>query len=172
MKSTQLDATASVPGNCIYIPSSGTVLNVGPQMLNVLFVPTDLIDYNITSAPASINVLNTNTKTTPTITWSNPADIVYETALSGTQLDDATGSVAGSISYSPDIGTVLGAGTHTLTATLTPTDIANYIIPSAHVLINVTQLNSTSNLSSPANIPLERHQAAFKHRQLLIHRQM
>ena len=51
---TQLDATASVPGNCIYIPSSGTYLNVGPQMLKYLFVPTDLIDYNITSAPTTI----------------------------------------------------------------------------------------------------------------------
>jgi len=72
---------------------------------------------------------------TPTITWSNPVDIVYETALSGTQRDDATGSV-------------VGAGTHTLTATLTPTDIANYITASANVLINVTQANSTISLSN------------------------
>ena len=37
---------------------------------------------------ATINVLTTTPQnTTPTITWSNPADIVYGTPLSSTQLD-------------------------------------------------------------------------------------
>ena len=60
------------------------------QTLSVLFIPTDHRDYNIAAASVSINSLNTNTKMTPTITWSNPADIVYGTplaALSSMQLD-------------------------------------------------------------------------------------
>ena len=56
MSSTQLDATATVPGTFAYIPSAGTVLNVGTQMLNVLFIPTDLVHYNITSKTVTIKV--------------------------------------------------------------------------------------------------------------------
>ena len=48
-------------------------------------------------------------KATPTISWSNPANIVYGTALGGTQLD-ATASVAGTFAYAPASGTVLKAG--------------------------------------------------------------
>ena len=63
---------------------------------------------------------------TPTITWSNPADIVYGTALDATQLD-ATASVPGTFAYSPAAGTVLKAGdTQTLSVTFTPTDTTDY----------------------------------------------
>ena len=39
-------------------------------------------------------------KATPVVTWATPADIVYGTALSTTQLN-ATANVAGSFSYTP-----------------------------------------------------------------------
>jgi len=53
-------------------------------------------------------------RATPTLSWSNPAAIVYGTLLSDTQLD-ATASfngsnLAGTFVYSPATGTVLGAG--------------------------------------------------------------
>ena len=65
------------------------------------------------------------TKTTPTITWATPAAITAGTALSGTQLN-ATASVAGTFVYAPAAGTVLAAGTHTLTVTFTPTNTTLY----------------------------------------------
>jgi len=46
-------------------------------------------------------------------------------ALSGTQLN-ATASVAGSLVYTPAAGTVLGAGSQTLSVSFTPTDTTNY----------------------------------------------
>ena len=52
-------------------------------------------------------------KTTPVITWPTPSAITYGAALSSTQLD-ATPTVAGSFVYSPAAGTVLTAGTQTL----------------------------------------------------------
>jgi hypothetical protein len=83
------------------------------------------------------------TQATPTITWINPADIVYWTALDSMQLD-ATGSVPGPITYNPQAGTVLSAGQNQqLTATLTPTDNVNYTTVSASVFINVTQATPT-----------------------------
>ena len=53
------------------------------QTLSVVFTPTDTTDYTTAAATATINVL----QATPTISWPNPANIVYGTALSGTQLD-------------------------------------------------------------------------------------
>jgi hypothetical protein len=56
------------------------------------------------------------------ITWSDPADITYGTALSGTQLD-ATASVPGTFTYAPATGTVLHAGAgEALTAHFVPSD--------------------------------------------------
>jgi hypothetical protein len=41
LSSTQLDATASVPGSFVYTPPAGTVLSTGTQTLSVTFTPTD-----------------------------------------------------------------------------------------------------------------------------------
>ena len=49
-----------------------------------------------TTITASKNVTINVTKATPVITWSNPADIIYGTALNSTQLN-ATASVTGTL---------------------------------------------------------------------------
>jgi len=91
-------------------------------------------------------------KATPTITWSNPADITYGTALDGTQLN-ATASVAGSFVYTPAAGTILNAGSgQTLSADFTPTDTANYNTASASVLINVTARPITVTANAQAKV--------------------
>ncbi len=82
-------------------------------------------------------------KATPTITWATPAPITYGTALSNTQLN-ASGSVLGTISYSPTSGAVLGAGTPTLTATLTPTDGTNYATATKSVSLTVNKAALTA----------------------------
>ena len=77
--------------------------------MTATFTPTDSTNYTTATKSVNINVA----QATPTITWSNPANITYGTALSGTQLD-ATGSVPGTFTYNPVAGTVLDAGTKTL----------------------------------------------------------
>ncbi len=55
--STQLDATASVPGTFTYFPAAGTLLPAGNgQALAVAFAPFDATDYTGGSATAIINV--------------------------------------------------------------------------------------------------------------------
>jgi MBG domain (YGX type)/Dockerin type I domain len=55
--SSQLNATASVPGVFTYVPAGGTVLSAGAaQTLAVTFAPTDSVDYNSASASVKINV--------------------------------------------------------------------------------------------------------------------
>jgi len=113
LSSTQLNASASVPGVLTYTPPATAVLNAGDcQTLSVSFAPTDTANYNNTSKDVIIHVL----KATPTITWNNPTDITYPTALSATQLN-ASASVPGSFTYTPTSSTVLDAGNgQTLTA--------------------------------------------------------
>jgi uncharacterized repeat protein (TIGR01451 family) len=82
-------------------------------------------------------------KTAPTILWNNPANIVYGTPLSSTQLstnasDPISGaSLHGTFRYIPPLGTVLTAGMHTLQADFMPNDAVNYTTASAKVIINV-----------------------------------
>ena len=58
LSSTQLNATATVPGAFAYTPPAGTVLNVGNnQLLSVLFTPTDNSNYTTATAQVHINVL-------------------------------------------------------------------------------------------------------------------
>ena len=76
-------------------------------------------------------------KATPTITWATPSAITYGTALSPMQLN-ATASVPGTFVYSPVSGTVLGAGSQTLSVTFTPTDATDYNTATATVTLVVT----------------------------------
>jgi putative nucleotidyltransferase with HDIG domain len=134
LSSAQLCATASVTGTFVYSPSLATMLSAGSnQNLHVDFTPADTVNYNAASKDVTINV----NKATPTITWANPAGIVYGTALSSTQLC-ATASVPGTFVYTPDYGTLLPTGNgQALHVDFTPTDSADYASASRDVTINV-----------------------------------
>ena len=73
----------------------------------------------------------------PVLTWGTPAAIIQGAALGGTQLN-ASASVPGSFVYTPAAGTVLAAGTHTLSVTFTPTDTTRYTTASRTVTLTVT----------------------------------
>ncbi|MBJ6751675.1 Lcl domain-containing protein [Geomonas anaerohicana] len=138
ISAVQLNATADVEGTFVYTPVAGTVLDAGTHTLNVTFTPSDTARYKASTKTVTINVV----KATPAITWSDPADIVYGTALSITQLN-ATADVAGAFFYSPASGTVLDAGLHTLTAIFTPADTVNYTVAAATVRLTVLKANQT-----------------------------
>ena len=82
LSSTQLNATASVPGTFSYSPSAYTLLSAGSQTLTVVFTPTS----NTYSTATSSVTLVVN-PVTPQINWPTPAPITFGTALSGIQLD-------------------------------------------------------------------------------------
>jgi hypothetical protein len=133
LSETQLNATADVPGTFVYTPAAETVPQAGnAQTLSVSFTPTDTVNYSGASASVSINVA----KATPVITWGNPADIYYGTALSETQLN-ATANVAGTFDYTPASDSVPDVGDQTLSTTISPTDSENYTSAQASVTITV-----------------------------------
>jgi hypothetical protein len=88
-------------------------------------------------------------RATPIVTWSNPASIVYGTALSATQLN-ATPSVPGTFTYTPPSGTMLNAGaSQTLSTDFAPTDATNYnAVLGTTVLINVTKAPTSIAIGS------------------------
>jgi hypothetical protein len=93
----------------------------------------------------------TITQATTVLTWVTPASISYETALSSTQLDATSGGVAGTFVYTPAAGTVLSAGSHTLSVAFTPTDAVDYSAATATVTLTVTKTTPTVILTSSAN---------------------
>src|SRR5205823_4875057 len=135
LSATQLNGTASAAGTLAYTPAAGTMLDAGTHALSVTFTPTDPANYSGATA-------------TSTITWPAPADITYGTALSATQLN-ATASAAGTLAYTPALGTVLDAGTHALSVTFTPTPSATFSRATATVTIAVLKASSTITWPAP-----------------------
>ena len=99
-----------------------------------------------------VNGTLTVTQATPTITWANPAAITYGTALGSTQLD-ATASTPGTFAYNPVAGTVLDAGTQTLSVTFTPTDATDFSTAMKSVTITVNKATPTITWATPAAVP-------------------
>jgi outer membrane protein assembly factor BamB len=103
------------------------------------------------------------------INWLNPASITYGTALSATQLgatacDPVTAAaMPGIFAYSPAAGTVLNAGTQTLSVTFMPTDSVHYASITHTVTLNVQPAalavfaNATSLTYGTANPVLPYH---------------
>jgi concanavalin A-like lectin/glucanase superfamily protein len=126
-----LSGPATISGSTVTITGAGTVTVRAAQAGDT--------NYN---AATSIDRPFIVAKATPTITWGNPADIFYGTALGGAQLNAIAllngSSVAGVFNYSPGLGTVLNTGNgQTLSTTFTPADGANFNNAGAGALINV-----------------------------------
>src|SRR5208283_4630719 len=107
---------------------AGTVLSAGNHALTATFTLTDPTDYTLDGTNGGIipNSITVN-QATPTITWTNPADISRGTKLSDTQLD-ASSSVPGTFAYNPIKGTTMdNAGMNQpLSVTFTPDDSTDY----------------------------------------------
>ena len=151
LSSTQLNATASVPGSFVYAPGLGTILNAGSnQSLSVNFTPTDAANFNSVNGTT---VLITVNKATPTVSWTTPADITYGTALGASHLN-ATASVPGTFVYTPPAGTILNSGVgQVLSVNFTPTNSANYnSVNGTTVLITVNKGTPVITWPNPASI--------------------
>jgi uncharacterized repeat protein (TIGR03803 family) len=127
----QLNARARIPGTFIYSPAAGEVLPAGTQTLSVLFLPAAASDYTTVTRSVTLTV----NVATPIISWA-PTAMSFGAALGGLQLN-ATASTAGTFVYSPPAGTVLSAGTQTLSVVFTPADTTDYLIATMTTTVNV-----------------------------------
>jgi Secretion system C-terminal sorting domain len=125
-------AVATIVSGKIHIVGAGTCTIYADQAGNSTYWAASQESQSLT-----IN------KATPTITWADPSDIVYGTALSATELN-ATSPVAGTFVYTPALTTVLDAGAgQTLSVEFTPTDDVNYNTNTATATLNVTKATPT-----------------------------
>ncbi len=145
---TQL-GSAMVSGSSLVVTATynAGLLAAGTHSLSAVY--SGDTNYN----PATGTLTYVVAQATPTITWvPNPASIVYGTPLGSGQLD-ATASVPGAFVYTPPSGTVLNAGTQTLSAVFTPTDSTDYKPVSATATITVTTASSmVSWVPNPSTI--------------------
>ncbi len=135
--------TGFVNGDAPSVVTGAASLTTAPT------TPTAPGAYTITAANGTLAASNysftfvngtlTITKATPTVTWNTPAAITYGTPLTTAGQLNASASVAGTFSYSPALGTVLSAGSHTLSVTFTPTNTTDYAPQTATVTLVVDQ---------------------------------
>lgn len=131
----------SITGNTLTVTGTGSIVIAANQAGDSTFAAATEVQQTITSNQA-----------TSTVSWAQPAAITFGTALSAAQLN-ATLNVPGGCTYSPALGTVLGAGTQTLTATCTPNDPADYTVPSpvtVSLTVHPAQLTVTASSASVA----------------------
>jgi sugar lactone lactonase YvrE len=156
LSAAQLDATSTVLGTFTYSPAAGTMLTAGSHTLSTTFTPADSTDYTNATATVTLTV----NQATPSISWTNPGAISYGTALGPAQLD-ATSAALGTFVYSPQAGTVLTAGSQTLTTAFTPTDSADYTTATAAVPLTVSKATpkitltpSATSITTAQNLPV------------------
>ncbi len=136
----------------------------GSCTLQISFTPTvaglrtlvvSVVDSALNS-PQTFSINGTGLPVPATLTWAQPAPIVFGTALSGAQLDAvATGvtgaAVAGSFAYTPAAGTVVGVGSDALGVVFTPSD-PSYLSVRGGATITVTQATPAVVWAVPASI--------------------
>jgi hypothetical protein len=138
------------------LPSSTTdsvVLTLSVASYTTLPSYTGTITATVSSVTFSTNPSFTDSvifQQVPPITWATPASIVYGAPLGAAQLD-ATSTVAGTFTYSPAAGTVLGTGQQTLTVTFTPTNTTQYTTATATVTLTVVPGTPVITLTTSTN---------------------
>ena len=135
-----LSGPGMVSGSTLTITGAGTIVVAANQTGNAEYSAAPQVTQGV--------VVN---KATPTISWAAPAAIIYGTALSGTQLNATSGGVAGTFIYSPASGTVLGAGTQTLSVTFTPTDSTDCNSATGTTTLTVNKAADVFTITSSAN---------------------
>jgi hypothetical protein len=123
--------SCTLSGTSVSFDHAGSCVVDADQAGDANYAPAPRVRQTITIGPA-----------TPTMSWPDPADIPYGTALGPGQLD-ATASVAGAFSYSPAAGTVLDVGAHLLHADFTPADGTDYTSGTAAASITVVPAGTT-----------------------------
>jgi hypothetical protein len=135
-----------ISGTVSYSTSYTATMNTGTNGLTITPVVSGLsaTNYNFLAVNGSIVV----TKADQTISWNNPAGIVYGTALVSAQLNAIVagvtgGTTPGALTYTPAAGAVLSAGL-SQSLTVEAAETSNYNAASKTVAINVTKSTITA----------------------------
>ena len=148
----QFTVDGNTTGSTLALNSSGqATLSVSTLSAGIHSI-TAIYAGDTTFSDSNGQTTQTVNQATSTISWAMPAAISYGTTLSSTQLN-ATGSVAGTMAYSPVSGTVLSIGaSQALQVIFMPADSTDYTTATDTVSITVNQATSTITWATPAPI--------------------
>jgi hypothetical protein len=107
-------------------------LTVTPSITTKYILTATNACQGVPSPPITVTVV----KRIPLVTWTTPTPITYGTPLGMAQLN-ASSNVQGTFTYSPAAGSVLNAGTSTLSLSFVPADPELYESASASVTLAV-----------------------------------
>jgi len=118
-----------------------------------------VLTYTDAALTLSNNTTLTVNKASPTLTWPTPAPINTSTALSAAQLDATakgitSASLPGATVYNPAAGSMLTAGTDTLSVIFTPADTVDYTTATAQVTITVSYTPLSISVAAPTSAAL------------------
>jgi hypothetical protein len=142
LSSSQLNATASVPGTFVYDPAAGTVLPLGTATLSVTFTPTDTVNYATATETVQL-VVNAASDFTMTV---NPASLTIAAGGSGNAAVTITpvGRFSGAVQL-----TCSGLPANT-TCTFSPSTITSNGVP-ATTTLTISTAVQRSSLATPPN---------------------
>jgi hypothetical protein len=154
LSSTQLDASANVPGTFVYNPAAGVVLPAGNNTLNVTFTPADTVDYTtaggsvtllvtipgftLTASPSTVSLTQGN-KATSTITITPTGGFTGNVSLSVSGLSKGvTASFSPSSTKSSSTLTLSATGGATLGISfITVTGQSGSLVQKTNISVNV-----------------------------------
>jgi RHS repeat-associated protein len=151
LSSTQLNATASVPGTFAYTPALGAVVGAGNRTLSVTFTPSDATNYASVTATTSLLV----NKASLTVTANNAgrvygaANPALTYAVTGLVNGDAASVVTG-VTVSTTAGTASAVGTYPITAS--GGSAANYNLAHAAGTLTVTRAGLTITANNASRV--------------------
>lgn len=154
LSSTQLNASADVPGTLTYTPAAGTVLNAGTgQVLSVTFTPQDQSIYSVTSKQVTINVNKRNA------TWTTNPNSKTFGATNPVPLTTGSGgnflaNDGVSASYSRVAGETVGGSPYHISANLNSVVMGalnNYNLTNNGADFNILKAVTTTSLTSSLN---------------------
>jgi hypothetical protein len=128
LSSTQLKASASVPGTYAYTVSVGQVLAAGAHILWVTFTPTDSTDYTTKSVSVTLAV----NKAVLTVTAKNAsrafgaANPTFTDTITGFVNGNGPGAVSGAASLTTTATSTSPAGTYPIVAAQGTLAATNY----------------------------------------------
>jgi hypothetical protein len=123
LSATQLDATASVPGNFVYNLAPGATPPVGNDTLSVTFTPTDNVDYATATATVTLTV-NPPPNPLPFLGNITPAIADAGGAAFTITINGSGFSPTSTVYWSTTALTTQFVSSSQLTATVTAADIA------------------------------------------------
>ncbi len=156
LSAEQLDATFSVPGNCVYNPVKGTVLAAGVHTLSVKCTPTDSTDYATESSTVLLTVnpaVLVVTASNQTMPYGGPLPS-FSDSITGFVNGDTSSSVDGTATMTTTATARSPVGSYPITFSVENLTATNYVFKYINGSLTVIHATPVISWPTPVSIPV------------------